>query len=96
MQQVLLYNIEKNVPLLSFFPLRSAFATLKTIARLWKILKTQVQLILNFTLTHAITCLSRKIIRRKSHSQSIFIWEARLAPRQIINQIELTNRFNEI
>ena len=64
----------------------------------WKILKTQVQLILNSTRTHGITCLSLKgkIIRRKSHAQSIFIWEARLALRQIINQIELTNRFNEV
>ena len=32
----------------------------------------------------------------KSRAQSIFIWEACLALRQIINQIELTNRFNEI
>jgi len=32
----------------------------------------------------------------KSGVQSIFIWEACLALRQIINQIELTNRFNEI
>ena len=62
------------------------------------ILKTLVQLILNSTRTHGITCLSLKgeIIRRKSHAQSIFIWEARLALRQIINQIELTNRFNEV
>ena len=64
----------------------------------FKILKTQVQLILNSTRTHGITCLSLKgkIIRRKSHAQPIFIWEARLAPRHIINQIELTNRFNEV
>ena len=50
------------------------------------------------TRTHGSTCLSLKgkIIRRKSHAQSIFIWEARLALRQIINQIELTNRFSEV
>ena len=51
------------------------------------------------TRTHGIACLSLKgkIIRRKSHAQSIFIWEgARLALRQIISQIELTNRFNEV
>jgi len=32
----------------------------------------------------------------KSRAQSIFIWEACLALQQIVNQIELTNRFNEI
>ena len=32
----------------------------------------------------------------KSGAQSIFIWEACLELRQIFNQIELTNRFNEI
>ena len=67
-------------------------------SKFWKFWKTQVQLILNCTRTHGITCLSPKgkIIRRKSRAQSIFIWEARLALRQIINQIELTNRFNEV
>ena len=70
----------------------------RVFSKFWKILKTQVQLILNSTRTHGITCLSLKgkIIRRKSHAQSIFIWEARLALRQIINEIELTNRFNEV
>ena len=65
----------------------------------WKISKTQVQLILNSTRTHAITCLSinGKIYTKENQVRSLFfIWEACLALRQIINQIELTNRFNEI
>ena len=48
---------------------------------IWKILKTQVQLILNCMRTCGIKCLSL----------FIFIWEACLASQQIINQPELTS-----
>ena len=59
---------------------------------IWKILETQVQLIL-IVRGLVMTCLSLKgkIIQRKSHLQSVFIWETCLVPWQIINEIELSN-----
>ena len=42
---------------------------------IWKILKTQVQLILNGTRTHAISCLSMKdkIYTKENHARSLFL-----------------------
>ena len=42
---------------------------------IWKILKTQVQLILNSTRSHGITCLSikGKIYTKENHARSLFL-----------------------